>query len=737
MTRMILYRFLLFLVVFSGLSKSYGQDSERVLFKINDHEISSEEFIYTYEKNNLNPDSLSQQEAVLEYLDLFINFKLKVQEAFDLGLDTTKAFTSEFNMYRDQLAEPYLKEKKVTDSLLHQAYSRLKWEVNASHILIRAQGDDTVRAYEKIMTAYNRATKGESFEELALEYSEDPSVRQNQGNLGYFTALQMVYPFENAAYDTNAGEVSYPFRTRFGYHILKIHDRTPSKGEVEVAHIMLLVPQEASDNERRATHLKIIEIRDMLLNGADWDQVVMNYTEDQNTRNSGGVLPPFSYGRMIPSFAEASFALEDPEDISEPVRTPYGWHVIKLIRKMPLDEFDVMKPDLEQKITRDSRSELSSQALLNRLEEENNFIEHTYSRNQLITGIKQKLDSDSANIESGILYSDSIIFSIQKENHYGKDIISFVKKRNPSGVKQSIPKIRNWYEEYRESKLLAYEKEHLEEKFYDFNMLINEYREGILLFDRMEDKVWNKATEDSTGLKLFFDKVRNNYKWEERVYTHIYQSSSIDIIDSVKQIMQNILYEVENGVYVLSDPDPGHVAGILDSLIISFRRDTTMLIRIVGDMEVINDIKKPVSDSIQNQEWFQHYCIWKESDDKGLHIQLFTSSKKYLETIFNRNSTLNLRVRSDFFEKGDEDILDLVEWEPGIYDLSIEDQEYVVEIVKRVPPRLKYLDETRGKVISDYQEYLESEWIKELKKTYKVKVIKKEFKRIIREIEQG
>jgi peptidyl-prolyl cis-trans isomerase SurA len=214
-----------------------------IIATIGSQPIYTSEFQYVYEKNNGGNEGAYTRQSVTEYLDLYTKFKLKVMEGESRGLDTTVAFKRELEGYKEQLAQPYLTEKSVTDKLVQEAYERLKQEVNASHILIGLPADpdpqDTLAAYNQVLELRKRVTSGESFEKLAKEFSQDPSAAENGGNLGYFTAMQMVYPFEDAAYKTEVGQISMPVRTRFGYHLIKVNDKRQAKGEVKVAHIMV------------------------------------------------------------------------------------------------------------------------------------------------------------------------------------------------------------------------------------------------------------------------------------------------------------------------------------------------------------------------------------------------------------------------------------------------------------------------------------------------------------------
>lgn len=329
----------------AGCTTSKKNDSkETAIATLGSEPLSTSEFKYVYEKNNGGNEDAYTQQSVADYLELYTNFKLKVLEAENRGLDTTTAFKRELEGYKEQLALPYLTENSVTDKLVREAYERLKQEVNASHILItldpEAAPQDTLAAYNRVMELRKRAQAGEDFAKLAKENSQDPSAAENGGNLGYFTAMQMVYPFENAAYKTEPGQLSMPVRTRFGYHLIKVHNKRAALGEVQVAHIMVRSNPGMPKADSLSATQRVDAIYKRVQRKENWDKLTAEFSEDDNTANNGGELPWFGTGRMIPAFEEAAFALKEKGDVSKPILTPYGWHIIKLLEKRGLPPYE-------------------------------------------------------------------------------------------------------------------------------------------------------------------------------------------------------------------------------------------------------------------------------------------------------------------------------------------------------------------------------------------------------------
>ncbi|MCB0496683.1 MAG: peptidylprolyl isomerase [Cyclobacteriaceae bacterium] len=518
LTRRIL---LISIVLISGCTvfNSTQKESSDSLFSIDGEPHYSDEFIYAFSKNN-QTDNVTQ-DSIDNYLDLYVKFRLKVKAAKDLGYDTTASFKKEFAQYKDQLQASYLSPKKEQEALIKQAYERSLWEVKASHILIElkpnATPEDTLAAYNKIASIRSKAISGESFEKLARQFSEDPSAKQNGGELGYFSALQMVYPFENAAFETPVGQISEPVRTRFGYHIVKVEDKRKNEGKIEVAHIMVRSTPKDSEDLKKAAKAKIEKIDSLLRSSDDWNKTCKAYSEDKNSVYNNGMLRPFSRGQIVPEFETTAFNLKNPGDISEPVQTQFGWHIIKLIKKIPVGSFAEERDDLARKVSRDSRSSLPEDEMLKKLKAENHF-----EQNEMVI---QNITTPNANTH--LNFPDTTwLFSIGGQQ---VPIAVFKKRYN---VKSTPEKIKQSILSFGDSLVIAYEKEHLEEKYPEYKYLVNEYYDGILLFSIMEDSVWNKAMTDSLGLKRFYDSHKSNYL-ANMMDTTIFYSNQESTIDAV------------------------------------------------------------------------------------------------------------------------------------------------------------------------------------------------------------
>ena len=355
-----------------------AQNDDPVLLTIDNQNITKSEFIRIYNKNNAqnNPDSKN----VREYLEMFINYKLKVIEAMHLGFDTVSSFVKEYNGYRDQLAKPYMNDNETEERLMKEAYERMKFDIHVRHIAIKCGAfyspADTLKAYNKALEARERLLKGEPWDSVALKYSEDPEVKRKFGNLNYVTAFQTFYPFELAAFNLKVGDYSMPVLTRFGYHIINVLDKRPSRGEVKVAHIMISFPENATPNAIDSARIKIFYVYAQLQAGAKFDQLAIKYSDDKRTAQKGGELNWFGVGQMIPEFENAAFSLTSDGEYTEPIRTTFGWHIIKRISTRPVSKFENVKDFIKGKIQRDERANMGQVELAEKIKREIGFKDH-------------------------------------------------------------------------------------------------------------------------------------------------------------------------------------------------------------------------------------------------------------------------------------------------------------------------------------------------------------------------
>lgn len=515
-----------------------------VVIEVNNKQILKSDFLQIYLKNNPKPKY--DKQSIDEYLDLYKKFKFKVMEAESLGYDTIPKLKKELLGYRKTLSTPYLVDKQENIKLVEEAYKRLSSEIRASHILIKvdinANPIDTLKAYNKIIAIKNKIEKGEDFNTIAKQSSEDPSAEINNGDLGYFTAFQMVFPFEEAAYNTPIGKISDVVRTRFGYHILKITDLRPARGIMKASHIMISLKKEANEEEIKTAKRKIDEIYEKLLKGENFEELAQNFSDDPGSSDKGGKLPEFGSGattRMVTEFEDAAFSLKNNGDISKPIKTDFGYHIIKRINITPLGSFDSMKKELQNKVNKDDRVKKTQTVLIEKLKIDYNYTE---------VGIKQ-LKWFIKNIDTSYYYgkwsasklsTDKVIFTLNNipytQKKFANYLISNYRNINKTSNKSLIQKqFKNWVN----TEVINYEDEHLEQKYPEFKALMQEYHDGVLLYEIMTDKVWNKASKDTLGLKQFYENNKQNYTWKNRIDATIYECIDKAIADKVFKMIKN------------------------------------------------------------------------------------------------------------------------------------------------------------------------------------------------------
>lgn len=531
------FYFVLFLCLTSFQSFSQKTKSP-VILTIDSEEVTLEEFENIYRKNNR--DSSITPKSLDEYMELFINFKLKVREARKLGLDTVKKFNQELEGYRAQLARPYLTDSDMLNDLINEAYDRQKTEIRASHILLKcdpgASPSDTLAVYNRIMALRSRIVGGEDFTTVAKgkDGSEDPSVKDNGGDLGYFTAFQMVYPFEDAAFKTDIGKISMPVRTKFGYHIIKVIDKRPARGEIHVAHIMIKDKKDAASGQNAESMIKEIHAR--IKGGESFEDLASRYSEDASSAKKGGELPWFGTGKMVEQFENVSFSLRSDGEISEPFKTQYGWHIIKRLEFKPLQPFNDIQKELKNKVSKDQRAERTKASFVSKLKVLYNYEFFDKNLKPLISAADTNVFNGKLNVKKKALKKP--LFVVDGKKHTMQEFYDFLTQR--SGIRTKLtPReyVMAEAKDYAEDALLAYEDAKLESKYDAFRLLMNEYREGILLFELTDQKVWSRAVKDSTGLQAFYDKNKSKFMWPERAEAVIYTCADAEVAKQLRTML--------------------------------------------------------------------------------------------------------------------------------------------------------------------------------------------------------
>lgn len=610
---------------------------EDVLFTVDDHPVKAEEFIRVYNKN-LDLVKDESQKDVDGYLDLFVNYQLKVKEAKRIGLDQDPKYIREFTSYKDQLVKNYLSDSKVTEALIKEAYERMGYDVKASHILIRLDENeiDTLKVYQQLSKLRDRVLK-EGFEKVKDEVHDGMTVFAE--DLGYFSAFKMVYEFENAAFNTKVGDVSMPFRTRFGYHIVHVEDKRLSLGEATVAHIMVTLKENDSlaDPEKR-----IQEIYKRLKQGEDFSDLAKQFSDDKSSANKGGEMAPFTGGELnAPEFEKVAFGMTALGDISKPFKTDYGWHIIKLLDKKRTPPYDDIKYDIENKIQRDSRSKLINATLASQLKANYDITVNPNAKGYFESILNANFFSRSWTLPKNF-EKDQTLFTIEADTVKYGDFGQRLSSIQSVYTDQKMPfrtVVEKEFKNFEEDAILNYHKEHLEYENEDFAQILREYRDGLLLFDLMEKEVWNAAVQDTMGLHNYYKNHKDNYFWEDRVDVIMATAAKENDIKTVARLLRRGQLPEEIGK--------------------DLNTDQTQKVMFTSGMMASSDPSLPQDGILRTG----------------------------LSKIYQYNNAF-----------------------------------HVVKVNKLLPKTNKTFDEARGKIISDYQNTLESSWLQALRARYEVTV---------------
>jgi peptidyl-prolyl cis-trans isomerase SurA len=731
-----------------------------ILLSIGDKQFTTKEFIALY-KRNLQNDSLPEK-TPKQFLDQFIALQLKLSKAEKDGKDTTLAFKEEMATITRELSSSFMVEKPVNDALIKEAYERLGSEINVSHILISLKDfsspEDTLAAFKKITELREKLINGENFKDVAIKYSQDASVSKNEGNLGYITAFQTIYPFESASYTTPIGKISNPFRTPFGYHIVKVNAKREFQ-RWKIAHIFIAVNTSSAEVIQNAAKTKINEIYTKLEKGENWDKLCKTYSEDATTNSKGGAFNRlFGTDELEKPFEDALFALKKNGSYSPPIKTSMGWHIVKLIEKQGLKPFNEMYNFIQNKIAVDSRSELGKKAFLQRIKKENAFTEYRSVVNDAIKLIDSTLisKSDPQKLRSDLL--DKTIFQIGSKNITSKKFVDFVVKKtkqnksfNPNQYQLKV--LNNWYDEFVSAENMIYEEENLGKKNQEFGNLMREYREGLLTQDLMESQVWDKAIQDTTQQRKYYEKNKLQYSIPERVKAQVIDANSIENLKKARDLFNKSPYPISIkwrdlyyplNFFDLDESQKSH----LDNLVLLLLKNTDYVVQISGNIDpeetenVSNERSKSVVKYLTSQRIplsriiekdngkFQPISKTEREKNRRVSFELFTNNKQDIVKLTNSLKPESLKVIEGTFKKGDNKTIDNLKWEVGQQQIDKGGRYIWANIEKIDPYRLMTLDEARGKVTKAIQIELENKMIEKLKNIFPVIVNEEQLKKV-------
>ncbi|MCH7414008.1 peptidyl-prolyl cis-trans isomerase [Belliella sp. R4-6] len=626
------------------------------LLTIGNEDIYADEFLNILSKNRTfqNKEELISKEEFEDNFNLFVNFKLKVKEAENEGLDELDEFQKEFSMFKEDLIRPFLIKNSLQEGELMKAYNRMQEVIKASHILLQfpsnANREDSVAVFRMAEKLKSEAENGADFNELAFEHSDDPSAKDNKGNLGYFTALQMVYQFEDAAYRLQTGEISDPISTEYGYHLIKLEDRKPNPGEIKVSHILIRTQSNDPVVEERALR-KVGDIYSELQKPESvWEDVCTLYSEDMGTKNSGGKLPWISVGSVIPEFERVAFNLSELGEISSPVKTQYGYHIIRLEDKKPIAPYEEMEEMIKSKILRDSRSTLIQSQVIAIQKSRYSFQENEKlidSLNQIFKSAPRKEAFEKIDAKS---WKEDMLISMQGKEKSVSDLLIFMNSNDQIVRLGNKEYFNAWYDKFVEVNLNDTEEKDLEANNKDYQMILKEYRDGILIFSLMNQKVWQKALEDSLGQIAYFEANREKYQWSDRYEALIVKMGKDSRKDAVKRFL----------------------------------------------------IDKKYQNNLETR----------------------------LENTFLNDDPLAFTIQNNIFEINSHPVLSRITTNNTFQEISIDGKTHFVILGKKIPAGPKKFEETRGKVIQDYQEYLDKSMVTTLKENYIIRINEEEKNRV-------
>ena len=533
--------FILFLLAIWSSSALNAQTTEPILFTVDGQPVAASEFTYIYGKNNRNDADFSER-SLREYLDLYIKFKLKVREAYAMRLDTITQLKNELDGYRKQLADSYLADKEITEKLVREAYDRMQEDVRVAHILVRTNPNvpnDTMAGYERIQKIYSDLQKGGNWDDVVRRNSDDNTSKDMAGDVGFITALLPggFYAFESAAYTTPVGSYSAPVRSSIGYHIVKVLERRPARGEMDVAHILFRVKSDGS-NEKEAK-MKADSVYGQIMRGVMFEEAARRHSEDKTTSDRGGFIGVMSINQFERTFEEAAFALEKDGDVSRPVRTRLGYHIIKRTKKRPALSYDASKRKIEALLGKDDRIATARQAMVNRIKNEAGFSVDQNVYNEFVEKAGPDLQTYRWQIPD---VKPATIMTIGTDVYTNIDFGNYVRNnaRTRMGVAKGTPNkeiLDKVFNDFANEKALYFEEKNLANKYPEFKALMREYEEGILLFEATRINVWDKASKDTTGLKAYHEGHRKDYMWDERieVATLVLDSGYVDKLPLIKK----------------------------------------------------------------------------------------------------------------------------------------------------------------------------------------------------------
>ncbi|MCU0339558.1 MAG: peptidylprolyl isomerase [Spirosomaceae bacterium] len=734
--------------------------AEPTILAIGNKKFTTDEFFQSFTKNQFSDDTTKPTD-ITEYLRLYTNLKLKVAAAEQRGMDTLSTFKEEITSYRKVLAQPYLTDKVLTDNLVAEAYERLKDEIRASHILVAVARDaapaDTLAAYRAATALRSQILQNEiTFEEAAKRYSKDLSSASAGGDLGFFTAFQLVYPLENVAYKLPKGKVSDLVRTHSGYHILKVTDRRLTRGRVQVAHLLVRVSSAATEEGKAAAKTNIDRAHE-LLKQESWDIVCRDYSDDATTKNNGGVLREFGTGEWMPIFEEKAFGLQQIGDISEPFLTNYGWHIIKLLAKKPVPSFDEMAPQLRAKVKTDTRGDLLQQTLVSKLR-------NTYKINEL-TSIKEAAfkQIDTTLLKGQWKYKEPLGAGLEQKPLFEIDAKAFTVNQfyeyigtiqEPVAAQSSLSVLLNrYYQTFQNKALVETEENNLEKKHPEFRHLMAEMHDGVLLSQLMEANVWEKSLTDSLAQKALWEQTKDKYRYPERAVATIITADNDSLMARAQTILATSPYALRRkGADILfgtdaSTPNAQQQEAVFDVALTllnnpaysvevsAYQEDTekddiaSLRLQKVVNLLTQNGV---APSRITEKNYGKFKPVPDANRNRRVSFQYFSTSPKDVEKALNVLKIGKISINRGLFAQNANEFLTKATWQTGAQYVNVNGKKAWVNITEIQAARTKTFAEARGAVINELQKTLEKNWLEQLRQQFPVQINEEELRKLVK-----
>ncbi len=510
-----------------------------VLMTVNGIDVPKSEFEYLYHKN-----SQQQLEAqpLPEYVEMFKIYKMKVADALAEGIDTTAAFRKEMESYRRELANPYMADSVYLNKLVDDSYNRSKTEAEARHIMLfKPQNGSSKEIRLRADSLRNLILNGQDFTTVAAEWSQDRASKDKGGNMGYITVNRFPYRFEEAVFNTPEGEIAEVVESPVGFHIIQGGKKRPARGTVLAAHILKMVPQGATRAQEDEAKAWIDSVANVLqANPGNFESIATAQSDDKGSARQGGRLPWFGAGMMVAPFDSAAFALRDGE-ISAPVRSQFGWHIIKRIDHKDIADRETLKAEILPRFSnpQDERHMMVRRQMVDRLAKK-----HKAKFLPSADVLKQKAAAqgmDSAFYAEVEVISTQPIYAFDKKQLSVGDFLKSYRHSDITDKDRAEEMMQNYLDYFAYKTLVDAEETWLEENVDDYRNLLHEYRDGSLLYEVSVNKVWDKASKDEEGLKKFFEANRRNYTWTApRVKGILVQALDEDVANQIRERLSQL-----------------------------------------------------------------------------------------------------------------------------------------------------------------------------------------------------